>query len=206
MNILVVGCGELGSRVAIKLDEQGHEVSIIAEKQSDADTLVGFNGFITIGIAIDQDVLIKSGITDCDVVIVVTDSDNVNMMVSQMAKRIYNVNDVQARASEQSMISILKKLGIKMICPTEDSTDKICSSIDDIQDETYNYIGTSTITTKVVDIDEKYIGVKALDVQIPSDYITYGVLKPCGKFVQINNRKNIIVDNNDKLVINRIVD
>lgn len=206
MNVLIVGCGKLGSRVAKKLDAQGHEVSIVAEKQSDKDALVGFNGFTTVGIAIDEDVLIKAGIQDCDVAIIVTDSDNVNMMVSQMAKIVYNVKDVKARASEMSMTDLFKNLGIKIISTTEDSTNKICDSLLNNEDEIYTYVGKTTLATKIVDIDKRYIGIKVLDIPIDAEYTIYGILNNDGYFTQINSRKNIIVAKNDRLVINRVID
>jgi len=35
MNVLIVGCGILGSKIARMLDDDGHEVSVIAERESD---------------------------------------------------------------------------------------------------------------------------------------------------------------------------
>jgi len=125
----------------------------------------GFQGVISIGIAVDQDVLIKAGISDCDVA--VTDSDNVNMMVSQMVKKVYNIKNVQALVFEPSIANSFKDIGIKLICPTEDSTNKICASLSVFDNDVYSYIGKTTIVTKIVDIDKKYIGVRIVNIPIP---------------------------------------
>ena len=63
MNILVVGCGKVGSRLASVLSRQGHDVSIVSNNEEEFDLLSSdFNGFTTHGVPIDQEILKKAGI------------------------------------------------------------------------------------------------------------------------------------------------
>ncbi|MEG0570900.1 MAG: NAD-binding protein, partial [Oscillospiraceae bacterium] len=98
MNIMVVGCGKVGSRLALALCEDGHDVSVVDRYESSFELLgSAFSGFTTIGVPIDQDVLKRAGIEDCDAVAAVSSDDNVNIMVSQLAHEIFKVPTVLAR-------------------------------------------------------------------------------------------------------------
>ena len=82
MNILVVGCGKIGSRLAYVLEQQGHDISIVDENEEKFELLpADFYGFTTVGTPIDQDVLKRAGIESVDVVAAVTPDDNINVMV-----------------------------------------------------------------------------------------------------------------------------
>ena len=58
MNILIIGCGKVGSRLADILCQIGHDVSIIALKRESFDLLSDdFSGFTIQGVPIDLDIL-----------------------------------------------------------------------------------------------------------------------------------------------------
>jgi len=62
MNILIIGCGRVGSELAELLDKRGHDVSVIDRRPENFDRLPGdFSGFTTTGVPIDQNVLRKAG-------------------------------------------------------------------------------------------------------------------------------------------------
>ena len=92
MNILVVGCGKVGSNLAGILSNQGHDVSVVDRNEEDFDLLPkDFDGFTTIGFPVDLDVLKKAGIESCDAVCAVTPNDNINIMTCEVAKEIFKV-------------------------------------------------------------------------------------------------------------------
>ena len=80
MNILIVGCGKTGSRLANILSHQGHAVSVLDRRASSFNKLDdNFNGFTIAGVPMDLDVLRQAGIESCDVVATVTDDDNIRI-------------------------------------------------------------------------------------------------------------------------------
>ena len=90
MNILIIGCGRVGSELAELLDKRGHDVSVIDRRPENFDRLPGdFSGFTTTGVPIDQNVLRKAGIESCDAVCAVAQDDDLNIMAAQMAKEIF---------------------------------------------------------------------------------------------------------------------
>ncbi len=120
MNILVIGCGMVGSELAAELDRDGHDVSVIDRDGGSFDLLpADFSGFTTTGISIDLDVLRRAGIASCDALCAVTGSDNVNIMVAELATKVFGVKKVFARIREISKGEIFEALGINTVCPTK---------------------------------------------------------------------------------------
>ena len=72
-NVIVVGCGRVGSQLANMLSDNGSNVCVI-DRSPDAFNNLGrnFNGSILQGIGFDEETLIKAGIEECDVVAAVT--------------------------------------------------------------------------------------------------------------------------------------
>ena len=85
MNIIVVGCGRVGSQLASYLDEVGHDVVVVDRDAENFEALSNrFHGFTVEGVPIDQDVLRRAGIENCDAVAAVSHNDNMNIMVHAM--------------------------------------------------------------------------------------------------------------------------
>ena len=62
MNIIVVGCGRVGSHLATLLSEDGHNVSVI-DRNADSFKNLGrdFNGRIVKGVGFDESALMEAG-------------------------------------------------------------------------------------------------------------------------------------------------
>ena len=92
MHVIIVGCGRVGSQLAQILSTEGHNVVIIDKKAESFKRLgTDFNGIAITGIGFDPDILKRAGIERADALAAVTNGDNSNIMVSQIAKKIYNV-------------------------------------------------------------------------------------------------------------------
>lgn len=120
MFIIIIGCGRLGSNLAKGLSDDGNDVSII---DSNADKLnalgSGFNGRRIKGVEYDSDNLIDAGIEQADALVAVTANDNVNITVSLIAGKIYNVPKIIARVNDPDKHSFYHTLGINTINPIQ---------------------------------------------------------------------------------------
>ena len=118
-NVIVVGCGRVGSRLAGMLSDNGANVCVI-DRYAAAFNNLGrnFNGSTVQGIGYDEDTLIKAGVEDCDVVAAVTESDNANLMVTEVASRLYDVPHVIARLYNHDHERAYMQLGIDYVCGT----------------------------------------------------------------------------------------
>jgi len=118
MFIIIVGCGRLGSYLANRLSEAGHSVVAVDMNEEAFESLSPeFSGFRLEGDATEFGVLREAEIADADMVIVTTHNDNINLLVSQVAKKLFGVERVVARVFEPERERTYRDLGIDTVCP-----------------------------------------------------------------------------------------
>lgn len=120
MNIIVVGCGRVGASLAVVLDTPENEVTVVDMDPASFARLGGeFQGHKVIGQGFDEEVLISAGIEDCDAFAAVTSFDNVNLMASEVARRLYRVPHVITRLINPARLELYRQLGLDYVCDTE---------------------------------------------------------------------------------------
>lgn len=130
MYIVIVGCGRLGSSLAMEFSSKGHDVVIIDNIEENLQRLgSGFNGRRIKGVEIDNYTLVEAGISNADIFLALTPDDNINIMASQIAQTIHGVKIVIARNSDPSREFIYSKLGIEFISPVKLATCVIKNKI-----------------------------------------------------------------------------
>ena len=124
MNILIAGCGTVGSTLAMKMSREGHTVSVVdRDSQSFQKLEDDFDGMTVVGNPIDQDVLRRCGIEGCDAVAAVTTFDNVNVVLSQVAKEVFHIPKVLTRIYDPTREPVFASMGLQIICPTALTVD-----------------------------------------------------------------------------------
>ena len=121
MNVVIAGCGRVGSGLARDLVSQGFDVSIIDESP-DAFHLLGddFPGDFIVGRALDWETLRKAGIKDAVAFVSCTDGDNTNIVVAQIAQKKFGIDCAVARVYDPLRAELFAQAGIRTICPTKD--------------------------------------------------------------------------------------
>ena len=119
MNVVILGCGRVGSTFARLMHKEGHHVTII-DLQSEAFRRLGqkYKGGRIVGNGIDEDILRRSGIEQADVFVAVTQGDNRNIMAAQIAKHVFNVPQVIARIYDPIRADRYRQLGLVTLCTT----------------------------------------------------------------------------------------
>lgn len=117
MNVIILGCGRVGSTLARRLYHDGHSVTVI-DLLPEAFRRLGskFRGQRVVGNGLDQDVLKRAGIESCDVFVSVTQGDNRNIMAAQIAKVVYKVPKVLTRINDPIRADAYRQMGIVTIC------------------------------------------------------------------------------------------
>lgn len=119
MNVVIMGCGRVGARVASLLDAQGHTVTIIDRLVSAFERLPKeFGGNTVLGTGIDEDVLKSADIEHADVFVSATSADNRNIMGAQVAKKIFGVPHCIVRLYDPVRADAYREIGLDTICPT----------------------------------------------------------------------------------------
>ena len=118
--IVVIGCRRLGSILAGDLSQQCHEVVVIDRDESSFSRLTEeFSGFTIAGNAEEMNVLQKANLNKARVAIALTGNDNLNIMMSQLAKTMFDIPIVLTRIQEPARAEIYRQLGLTIIDTTQ---------------------------------------------------------------------------------------
>ncbi len=105
MRIIVCGGGPVGSGIAKQLSQEDHDVTIIDTPNPNINKLVDSSDVtVRFGFPSHPTVLQEAGAGDVEMVVAVTASDEVNMMVCQIAHSLFNVPIKIARIREQNYL------------------------------------------------------------------------------------------------------
>ncbi|MGI6216655.1 MAG: potassium channel family protein [Coriobacteriales bacterium] len=130
MNIIVVGCGSVGSRLARLFSDNGHNVVIIdRDQRALAKMGSNFNGRMLSGVGYDEQVLMEAGVEEADVVAAVTNLDNANLMVAEVSSKLFGVKHTIARLHNADRESAYSQLGIDYVCGTSLVAEEIFSKV-----------------------------------------------------------------------------
>ncbi len=114
-----MGCGRVGARVAILLDNGGHRVSVIdVDSKAFRRLPTDFRGETVIGTGIDEDILRLAGIEGADAFVAVTNGDNRNIMAAQVARHVFGIEEVVCRIYDPVREDTYRRLGLTTVCPT----------------------------------------------------------------------------------------
>ena len=120
MKAVVIGCGRVGSAVALQLHSEGWDVNVIDEREEALTKLgTGWLGGFVVGHGMDTDVLHRAGIEEADAVVVSTDGDNTNVVIGQVAQKRYGIGCVVVRVLDPARADFYAKRGLRTICPTQ---------------------------------------------------------------------------------------
>ena len=129
-NIIVVGCGRVGSQLASMLSDSDNNVCVI-DKYAESFSNLGraFNGSLIEGVGFDEEVLVRAGVEEADCVAAVTQYDSTNLMVAEVARRLYGVPHVIARLYNPGHERAYEQLGIDYVCGTSLVAEEIVGKI-----------------------------------------------------------------------------
>lgn len=98
MKIIIIGVGQVGSNLALKLAKEGHDLSIIDKESDRIEEINRMMDVRAIRASISPKILVDYGIENADMLIAVTDVDEINLISCQIAKK-YNVPHRIARVN-----------------------------------------------------------------------------------------------------------
>lgn len=191
MYIVIIGCGRVGAELSRILSLEGHNVVIIDRKEDAFAKLGGaFNGVTIKGSGVAPKTLQDAGIEKADVFCALTNSDNINIMASQVAKGIFKVPRVIARIYDPSRAEIYKTLGLDILSETVLFASMIRDKIVDPLLSSY-LIETEELGVLEFPTAERLVGKKVEEVNIPGEFIVTAIRR-AGKPVMIPEPKTIV--------------
>jgi len=120
MRVMIIGCGRVGSVLANRLDEAGHQVIVLDRNQQSFRRLSEkFSGEQIVGNGLVEEFVRPTLQEKTDLLFVITDKDNINLMIAQRVKRNAQVGRAIAVVHDSILAGLYKELGVETVCPTD---------------------------------------------------------------------------------------
>ena len=134
--VVVVGCGRLGSLLAGLLSQAGSSVVVIDRNEAAFELLSPeFSGFRITGDAVEMEVLKVAKAHKAGCLLAVTEDDNVNLMVAQVAHEVFNVPRVMARVFDPRREQVYREFGIETISPTKLTANAFLAAVQERRED-----------------------------------------------------------------------
>jgi trk system potassium uptake protein TrkA len=125
VHVIVVGCGRVGSGLAISLTAEGHTVAIMDKNARAFRRLKEWEGTRIVGSGFDRDDLEKAGAIGADALAAVTSGDNTNILTVRIARETYMIPNVVARIYDPRRAEIYQRLGIPTVATVTWTIDQV---------------------------------------------------------------------------------
>lgn len=192
MYIVILGCGRVGAELANLLSLEGHDV-VVVDKQPEAFARLGdaFNGLTVTGNGVFTRVLQDAGIERADIFCALTNSDNINIMASQVARGIFKVKRVISRIYDPRKAVIYKSLGLDVLSETSLFASMIRDKITDKMLSGY-LIETSELGVLEFPVTQEFLGKRVEEMSVPHEFNITAIRHALGG-VTIPDAKTVVV-------------
>lgn len=126
MKTIIVGGGKVGYYLSKTLLERNYDVSMV---EIDRDVCQSFANMLDVSVVCgdgtSRRALEKADVEHCETIVAVTGKDEVNLIVCQIAKQVFNVPKTIAKVNNPKNVEAMKSMGIDRIISGTESIIKI---------------------------------------------------------------------------------
>ncbi len=186
MQIVIMGCGRVGSQLANLLSLESHKVTVI-DNNPKAFSRLGksFKGNTVTGFGFDKEILEKAGIEHADAFASVTQGDNRNIISALIAKREYGVPIVVARIYDPLRALAYKKLGITTISPTTWGANKIKEIICHFDISSQLSLGNGEVEIVEMEINANLAGFTSDKINVAGEIMVISITRLGRAFIPV---------------------
>ncbi|MCR5732914.1 MAG: Trk system potassium transporter TrkA [Sphaerochaetaceae bacterium] len=226
MNVLIIGAGRRGQRLARHLIEENKSVTFLDRDQTKCTaTEAKLDCMAVCGLGTDIEALEQAGVRSCDAVIALTDSDEINLVSCGIVKSNFpNVKTTIASTRSISYISDEEGsshpiLGISHIVnPDFEASERIVDIVESgLYNDTIAFPDTEFLLFTIqVGANSPFIDKTLIECRksIPGNYVITGILRsgealiPSGRtIIKRNDTLAIIIDNDETFtLLNKVGD
>jgi trk system potassium uptake protein TrkA len=138
VHVVILGCGRVGSALALGLVKRDHSVAII-DQDAGAFHRLGedFAGRTVTGIGFDREILVEAGIEQAGAFAAVSSGDNSNIIAARVARETFGVDRVVARIYDPRRADVYERLGIPTVATVRWTADQILRRVlpESVRDE-----------------------------------------------------------------------
>lgn len=204
MQIMILGASRSGISLIKRLIEKGHTCVLVDPKAQEIEQQFNL-GILTInGIIIDIDVLKEADIGSMDIVCAMSESENQNLMASEIARDYFSVKNVYTRVFASEDYHLFDDAGFMSISSTVLTSDAFLRAIDGrMKKEEYvgqcmaNVFGNSVAFT-ILDLEDAFVGARVRDIEDTEGRHIFGILRHDDFITTLPNMK---LEKGDKLIL-----
>ena len=117
MRVLVYGCGQLASGVVRSLLNEATEITVLGNERSQLERLSGFPkvSAVLMEEPIMRNYLMEAHIATADAFLALSQDDHENLLVAQIAKRMFNIGIVVCHVEEPQLQTIYTDTGLNVV-------------------------------------------------------------------------------------------
>ena len=123
LSIIIVGCGKVGTTLVEQLSREGHDITVIDRNRELVEYISGtYDVMGVVGNGASYSIQKEAGIENTDLIIAVTESDELNLLCCTVAKRVANcsaIARVRTPDYSQDVNYLQERLGLAMIVNPE---------------------------------------------------------------------------------------
>jgi trk system potassium uptake protein TrkA len=178
MQVIIVGCGRVGSELANALSAERHNVVVIDRNPLSFGRLSrAFEGRMLTGVGFDRDTLLKADIEGAQALAATTDSDNVNIVVAVTAKETFKVPHVVARIYDPQAAEIYRREGIPTVTPTIWAANTMKMMIVHPPLASLSTCGSGEVQFLTVEVPRSLAGRTVQDLTLPGEALVGAVVR-----------------------------
>ena len=200
--VLIVGGGKVGANLARSLLHEGYEVALVESNRHKYEDLEReFGHAVVLGDGTEIHILQQAGIGRADYVVSVTGDDEDNIIISQLAREKFGLQNVIARVNNPRNQATFDSLGIK---PTVNSVSSLLSLIEHHlpQHHILNLLEFEEENIRMVELTisggSRIVGSKIKDLNLPAGILLALIFR--GRDAVIPHGE-IVLQSEDHLVI-----
>jgi trk system potassium uptake protein TrkA len=178
MKIVVIGCGRMGSGIALNLARQHHQVVVVDTDLKAFERLgPSFAGTMLEGSALDQEMFNASGVSRADGLAAVTGDDTINTVVARAAKQIFRVPKVVARIHDPLNAEVYRRLGIQTVTNVSLGIARISDLLTFSHLDILHSLGNGEVSIVTFEIPVLLSGHTAADITVPGEILVVSLTR-----------------------------
>ena len=187
MNIVILGCGRVGSGLARALALRRHAVTVVdADPAAFSRLGPSFAGRTVTGSAIDRETLLSAGVERADGVAAATASDEANVVCARLAIQVFRVPRVVARLYDPLKAEIYRRLGVQTVTPVKWAvhrmTDLLCySHLDAVAT-----LGSGEVDIVETEVPPLLVGRTVTELKVPGEVRVVAVTREGRTFLPVD--------------------
>jgi trk system potassium uptake protein len=178
VHVIIVGCGRVGSGLAIGLVEQDYSVAVIDRSAKAFRRLpADWPGEIVVGSGFDRDDLDKAGAGHAQALAAVSSGDNSNILTARIARETYEIPNVVARIYDPRRAQIYLRLGIPTVATVSWTIDQVCRRLIPGVDDVEWTDPTGTLSLMEHQLPERWAGKRLTDLNVTGEITLVSVTR-----------------------------